>query len=82
MKEKWHNETCIKYEVHMWSTGATFWYLDGKLHREDGPAVEHSTGTKEWWINNELHREDGPAHEGASGKREWWLHGKKVREEY
>jgi len=27
------------------------WYLNGKYHREDGPAVEYSTGHKEWWIN-------------------------------
>lgn len=34
---------------------------DGKLHRDDGPAIEHINGTKEWYINGELHREDGPA---------------------
>ena len=28
-----------------------FWGLDGKLHREDGPAVELVDGTKEWWKN-------------------------------
>ena len=25
--------------------------VDGKLHREDGPAIEHSDGSKEWWVN-------------------------------
>jgi hypothetical protein len=25
--------------------------LDGKLHREDGPAVEWPAGTKEWYLN-------------------------------
>ena len=23
----------------------------GRLHREDGPAIEHQEGTREWWIN-------------------------------
>jgi len=29
------------------------WYLNGKRHREDGPAIEHSNGDREWWINDE-----------------------------
>ena len=81
MKENWHNETCKAYEVHMWSTGGTFWYLDGQRHRENGPAYESTSGTKEWWLNNQLHRTDGPAHESAGGKKEWWLYGKKLTEE-
>jgi len=31
----------------------------GKLHREDGPAVELDNGDKSWWVNGKLHREDG-----------------------
>jgi hypothetical protein len=27
------------------------WYLNGKLHRTDGPAIEHSDGDKEWYLN-------------------------------
>jgi len=79
--EKWHDETCIKYEVNVWTTGATFWYLNGQRHREDGPAYESTSGTKEWWLNNQLHREDGPAHIGSAGKVEWWLNGKQLSEE-
>ena len=30
-----------------------FWYLNGNLHREDGPAIEWADGRKEWWLNNE-----------------------------
>ena len=80
LRDKWHDETCIKYEVHVWATGATFWHQDGKRHREDGPACESTSGTKEWWIDNQLHREDGPAYIGANGKKEWWLNGKKLTE--
>jgi len=33
------------------SNGSKVWRLNGKLHREDGPAYEWVDGTKEWWIN-------------------------------
>jgi hypothetical protein len=29
------------------------WYLNGKLHREDGPACEYTNGDKEWALNGE-----------------------------
>jgi hypothetical protein len=53
--------------------GDKFWYLNGKRHREDGPAIEYAGGHKEWWLNGKLHREDGPAVEYASGGKYWWL---------
>ena len=41
------------------------YYLHGKLHREDGPAVIYykngSPQFVEYYINGRLHREDGPA---------------------
>jgi len=42
------------------------WLLDGKLHREDGPAwIEYYPDGQvraEWWrLDGLLHREDGPA---------------------
>ena len=53
------------------------WYLNGNLHREDGPAiVDMADGRKEWWINGNLHREDGPAIIWADGDKEWWINGK------
>ena len=33
--------------------GTKSWWLNGKLHREDGPAVKYSDGTKEWYLNGE-----------------------------
>ena len=30
-----------------------FWYKNGKLHREDGPAREWSDGYKEWWLEDQ-----------------------------
>src|ERR1700691_2727979 len=41
--------------------GDTGYYLNGSLHREDGPAVLKKDGTLEYWLNGNLHREDGPA---------------------
>ena len=60
---------------------ASCWYVNDKLHREDGPAAVHSNGTKEWWRNGEYHREDGPAIEycNADGEiymRCWFINGK------
>jgi len=57
-----------------------FWRLNGKLHREDGPAVEYPSGTKCWYLNGKYHREDGPAIEDADGTREWYLNGELHRE--
>lgn len=52
------------------SGGYEKWYLDGQLHRLDGPAVvDESGGYKAWWVNDKLHRLDGPAIiHGASSK--------------
>jgi hypothetical protein len=56
-------------------TGATSWYSNGKLHREDGPAEEWINGDKFWFKNGKLHREDGPAKKYVCGRKEWWLNG-------
>jgi len=63
------------------SNGDKAWYLNGKRHREDGPAIEHVNGDKSWWLNGKLHREDGPAVEGADGSKSWWLNNKYLTEE-
>jgi hypothetical protein len=60
---------------------STVWYKNGLLHREDGPAVQHTTGTNEWWVNGKRHRVDGPAVEQADGTKEWWINGKLHRED-
>jgi hypothetical protein len=52
---------------------------EGKLHREDGPAVELPGGYKEWYLNNKLHRIDGPACEYANGDKYWYLNGERHR---
>ena len=51
-----------------------------KLHRLDGPAVEHANGTKYWFVDGELHREDGPAIEHINGDKYWFVDGKLLTE--
>lgn len=55
--------------------GNKFWFKNGKLHKEDGPAVEYYNGTKEWHQNGELHREGAPAIETYSGDKYFWIKG-------
>ena len=58
------------------ANGTKEWYLNGKPHRVDGPAVEWANGAKVWYLNDKYHRVDGPAVEYADGTEEWFLDGK------
>ena len=58
------------------ANGDTCWYLNSKLHRENGPAIEHKDGSKEWFVNGVFHREDGPAASYANGQKLWFINGK------
>ena len=62
-------------------SGNKRWYFNGKLHREDGPAIEHANGDKEWYFNGECHREDGPAAEYVNGDKYWYFLGSQHRED-
>jgi hypothetical protein len=42
----------IEYTVEVYPHGDKCWYLNGKLHREDGPAIEYANGAKSWWLND------------------------------
>ena len=37
------------------------WYVNGKIHREDGPAIIYDDGSWSWFYNGFCHRLDGPA---------------------
>ena len=71
----------IEYTVRVEDDGDRFWYLNGQLHREDGPALEQANGFRSWYVNGKRHREDGPAVERANGSRSWYLNGKIHRED-
>jgi hypothetical protein len=68
------------YEVKKYDD-RTEWFLDGKRHREDGPAIDYNDGSKLWCLNGELHREDGPAIDYNDGSKSWYLNGKKLSQE-
>jgi hypothetical protein len=45
-------ENSTHYSVsYIHATGTTSYYKDGKLHREDGPAIMRGDGDDEYWIN-------------------------------
>lgn len=68
-------------EISIDESGVKIYSVDGRWHREDGPAREHPDGKKEWWIKDRLHRENGPAVEHSDGKMEWWIDGEIHRED-
>ena len=43
----------IEYTVKVYPNGDKYWCLNGKLHREDGPAIEWANGDKSWYLNDE-----------------------------
>jgi hypothetical protein len=59
--------------------GNKCWYLNGKLHREDGPAIIFRNSDKHWYLNGKLHRVDGPACEYIDGTKYWFLNGDRHR---
>ena len=71
------NKPKCKIDKH----GNKYWYLNGKRHREGGPAIEHQNGDKLWYLKDKLHREDGPAFECADGYKEWYLNDEEVHPE-
>ena len=71
----------VEYTVKVYNDGTKTWYLNGKRHREDGPACEWGDGAKWWYLKGKLHREDGPACEYTDGTKYWYLKGKRHRED-
>ena len=52
--------------------------VNGNLHCEDGPALQHNE-TKTWYWKGQKHRTDGPALERSNGDKEWWVNGVRHR---
>jgi hypothetical protein len=42
-----------RVETRVDEFGTKWTFLDGKYHREGGPAVEYPNGTKSWYLNGE-----------------------------
>ena len=63
----------IEYTVQVYTSGTKKWYLNGKLHREDGPAIECVDGLKCWYLNGkelteEEHRQQTQPQPTCDGK--------------
>ena len=61
--------------------GTQTWWLNGKLHRDDGPAMIYKNGTRKWVKDGKLHRDDGPAVVDADGSQIWYLNGQRHRDD-
>lgn len=61
--------------------GTREWRLDGKYHREDGPAIIRPDGSEEWYFMGKFHRIGGPAVIRPDGYRSWYLNGDLHRED-
>jgi hypothetical protein len=55
--------------------GEVCYFKDGRLHRENGPAITHLNGSYKWCLNGEKHRIDGPAVYSKDMVKEWWVNG-------
>src|SRR5271165_4217983 len=77
MKMTWIDQSAGTY-IETYTSGNKVWYLNGKLHRTDGPACEYADGTKSWYLNGKCHRTDGPAIEWADGETRYWINGKYI----
>lgn len=71
-------EVGFRVETTRWGT---FYYLDGQLHREDGPAVERNNGDRQWYQRGLLHRIDGPAIIHTNGYQAWAENGRIIKSE-
>lgn len=40
-----------------WPDGPKYWCKEGKLHREDGPAIENKYGFKSWYLEGKCYYE-------------------------
>lgn len=62
------------------SSNATYYWKDGNMHRDDGPAYIFGN-YQAWYQKGNLHREDGPAQVWLlSSKKEerWWINGNNI----
>ena len=47
----------MKDGLNILANGTKHWWLNGVLHRTDGPAVELANGDKFWYLNGKRKRE-------------------------
>lgn len=71
------------FKHNLFGEDATYseWLVDGKLHRDNGPALSGTDGTEEWYQHGELHRIGGPALIHPNNYQAWYENGIRIREE-
>jgi hypothetical protein len=42
----------LDFPSAIWTSGHREWYKNGKLHRENGPAVIYEDSETEYWLND------------------------------
>jgi hypothetical protein len=57
------------------------WWVNGQLHRTEGPAIIWENGREKWFCQGKCHRIGGPAIKYEFGGEEWWLHNQLHRED-
>lgn len=56
-------------------------YVDGKIHRDDGPASIWDDGGEAWYRKGLRHRDGGPAICRPDGSKTWYQNGLRHRED-
>ena len=58
--------------------GVKIWRDDnGRVHRDNDPAIDDSDGYRAYYIHGQLHRVDGPAVIDPEGHKEYWINGQR-----
>jgi hypothetical protein len=60
--------------------GSILYKINGKLHKEDGPATIHCD-RQVWYNNGLIHRVGGPAYTDSEGAQSWWQNGNMHRDD-
>ena len=43
----------IEPETYTDINGFIHWHVKYRMHREDGPAIQHKNGYERWWLNGQ-----------------------------
>jgi len=53
------NELPYNYTGHVkYTDGDQYWYKNGILHREDGPAAIYHNGAQYWWLDDKIYSKE------------------------
>ena len=47
----------IEYNVRVYANNDKYWRLNGKYHREDGPAIERADANNYWYLDGIIYTE-------------------------